>query len=48
LVFAIILALAWYLRPSEDPPVPMDENAADTGMSAAQREALMRTIGYVQ
>jgi hypothetical protein len=39
--------LAALRDPPPDEPV-IDEQSADTGMSYAQREALMRTIGYVQ
>jgi len=34
---------------AEDAPEPVaEEPAGDTGMNAAEREAFMRTIGYVQ
>ena len=37
--------LAWALRPAPTPPAP---RAEDSGMSPAQTEELMRSIGYVQ
>ena len=42
----IVLGLRWL---GETPPEPEPEPAtADTGMNEAEREAFMRTIGYVQ
>jgi len=42
----IVFGLRW-LGETPDEPAP-EAPAADTGMDAAEREAFMRTIGYVQ
>jgi hypothetical protein len=44
---AIVVGVMLMRTPAEAPPA-IDEAQADTGMSAAARESLMRTIGYVQ
>lgn len=50
LIAAVLLAiggLAWALYP-EPPPEPPPVAEDDSGMTDAEAEELMRTIGYVQ
>lgn len=42
----IVLGLRVWIQP--DPEPELQPPAADTGMAEAEREAFMRTIGYVQ
>jgi hypothetical protein len=47
-LFAAIIVGVMLMRTPAESPQTIDEEQADTGMSAAARESLMRTIGYVQ
>ncbi len=48
-ILALGLMVLGRLMLTEEPPgPPVEPPAADTGMSEAEREAFMRTIGYVQ
>ena len=42
----IVFGMRWLSEPPPEPP--SEEPASDTGMSETEREAFMRTIGYVQ
>lgn len=47
-LFAAIVVGVMLMRTPDESPQAIDEEQADTGMSDAARESLMRTIGYVQ
>lgn len=53
LTAAVLLLIAvgvggWFAMDEEPPPPPETADAADTGMTDAETEELMRAIGYVQ